>query len=78
MLSFHSRVGEAEAMAVAVRLTAARLAGDDPEAFPPAPHVWSAWLCGEYAPAHRRQVLEEFARDFLAEQDADGHPAPPR
>ncbi|MEV7394886.1 Helicase associated domain protein [Streptomyces sp. NPDC091215] len=72
VLSFHSRVGEAEAMAVAVPVTAGRLAEDDPETFPSAAQVWSEWLYGEHAPAHRRQVLEEFASDFLAELDADG------
>ncbi|MEU2625316.1 Helicase associated domain protein [Streptomyces sp. NPDC007157] len=65
VLSFHSRVGEAEAMAAAVPVTAGRLAEDDPETFPPAEQVWSAWLYGEHAPAHRRSVLEEFASDYL-------------
>ncbi|MGY5052396.1 Helicase associated domain protein [Streptomyces sp. 900105755] len=72
VLSFHSRVGEAEAMAAAVPVTAARLAEDDPKTFPPAVQVWAQWLYGEHAPAHRRQVLEEFASDFLAEPDDDG------
>ncbi|MFJ9351696.1 Helicase associated domain protein [Streptomyces sp. NPDC101237] len=69
VLSFHSRVGEAEAMAAAVPTTAAALAEDDPETFPPAGQVWSAWLYGEHAPAHRRQVLDEFAADYLAGPD---------
>lgn len=34
VLSFHSRVGEAEAMAAAVPATAGRLAADDPDTFP--------------------------------------------
>ncbi|MGW5658367.1 Helicase associated domain protein [Streptomyces humi] len=72
VLSFHSRVGEAEAMAAAVPVTAARLAEDDPATFPPAAQVWAAWLYGEHAPAHRRAVLEEFASDYLAEPDDDG------
>ncbi|MEU8717968.1 Helicase associated domain protein [Streptomyces sp. NPDC048663] len=65
VLSFHSRVGEAEAMAAAVPATAAALAADDPQTFPPAAQVWSAWLYGEHAPAHRRAVLDEFAADYL-------------
>lgn len=65
VLSFHSRVGEAEAMAAAVPVTAGRLAEDDPETFPPAEQVWAEWLYGEHAPAHRRNVLAEFASDFL-------------
>ncbi|MFG3026912.1 Helicase associated domain protein, partial [Streptomyces sp. NPDC048254] len=72
VLSFHSRVGEAEAMAAAVPVTVARLAEDDPETFPPAEQVWSAWLYGEHAPAHRRQVLEEFASDYLQGAGLDG------
>ncbi|MEU2427750.1 Helicase associated domain protein [Streptomyces sp. NPDC007851] len=72
VLSFHSRVGEAEAMAAAVPATAARLAEDDPDTFPPAEQVWAQWLYGEHPPAHRRQVLEEFASDFLAELDGQG------
>ncbi|WP_046730763.1 Helicase associated domain protein [Streptomyces humi] len=69
VLSFHSRVGEAEAMAAAVPVTAGRLAEDAPEAFPPAARVWSDWLYGEHAPAHRHSVLEEFASDFLSGSD---------
>ncbi|WP_406429989.1 Helicase associated domain protein [Streptomyces sp. NBC_00631] len=72
VLSFHSRVGEAEAMAAAVPATAARLAEDNPETFPPAGQVWSAWLYGEHAPAHRHLVLEEFASDYLAGPGPDG------
>ncbi|MCX5338475.1 DEAD/DEAH box helicase [Streptomyces sp. NBC_00140] len=65
VLSFHSRVGEAEAMAAAVPVTARRLAEDDPDTYPPARQVWADWLYGEHAPGHRRQVLDEFASDFL-------------
>ncbi|MFE1292182.1 Helicase associated domain protein [Streptomyces sp. NPDC058751] len=72
VLSFHSRVGEAEAMAASVPVTAARLAEDAPEAFPPAGQVWSAWLYGEHAPAHRRRVLEEFASDYLGSDCLEG------
>ncbi|WP_346779999.1 Helicase associated domain protein [Streptomyces sp. S3(2020)] len=65
VLSFHSRVSEAEAMAAAVPVTAGRLAADDPDTYPQARQVWADWLYGEHAPAHRRQVLDEFASDFL-------------
>ncbi|MCX5055045.1 DEAD/DEAH box helicase [Streptomyces sp. NBC_00474] len=65
VLSFHSRVGEAEAMAAAVPVTAGRLAEDDPDTFPSAEQVWAEWLYGEHAPNHRRRVLDEFASDFL-------------
>ncbi|WP_405655076.1 DEAD/DEAH box helicase family protein [Streptomyces sp. NBC_00019] len=66
VLSFHSRVGEAEAMAAAVPVTARRLAEDAPDTYPPARQVWADWLYGEHAPGHRRAVLNEFASDFLA------------
>ncbi len=72
VLSFHSRVGEAEAMAAAVPVTAGRLAEDDPAAFPPAEQVWAEWLYGEHAPAHRRRVLDEFASDFLGAPEFEG------
>ncbi|MEU3221378.1 hypothetical protein [Streptomyces sp. NPDC006971] len=65
VLSFHSRVGEAEAMAAGVPAVAASLAEDAPETYPPADRVWADWLCGEHSPAHRRKVLDEFASDFL-------------
>ncbi|MCX4231847.1 DEAD/DEAH box helicase [Streptomyces ortus] len=65
VLAFHSRVSEAEAMAASVPAVAARLAEDDPDTYPPVDQVWSDWLYGEHAPGHRRQVLDEFASDFL-------------
>ncbi|QQM38063.1 Helicase associated domain protein [Streptomyces liliifuscus] len=65
VLAFHSRIGEAEAMAAGVPAVAARLAEDDPGTFPAAELVWANWLYGEHSPIHRRRVLEEFASDFL-------------
>ncbi|MFE9359568.1 Helicase associated domain protein [Streptomyces olivaceoviridis] len=65
ILTFHSRVSEAEAMARGVPSVAARLAEDDPEAFPPAERVWANWLHGDHAPGYRREVLAEFASDFI-------------
>ena len=53
VLPFHSRVGEAEAMAAAVPTVAARLAQDDPDRYPPVEQVWADWLYGEHAPVHR-------------------------
>ncbi|MFG2794313.1 hypothetical protein [Streptomyces sp. NPDC048419] len=72
VLSFHSRVGEAEVMAAAVPVTAGRLAEDDPDTFPPAEQVWAEWLYGEHAPGHRRAVLDEFASDFLGGSGFEG------
>ncbi|TQJ92997.1 helicase-related protein [Streptomyces sp. SLBN-31] len=65
VLSFHSRVQEAEAMAASVPLTARRLAEAEPDRYPPVEQVWAEWLYGEHAPGHRRMVLDEFASDFL-------------
>lgn len=65
VLAFHSRVGEAEAMAAGVAAVAARLAREDPGMFPAAERVWADWLYGGHPPLHRRRVLEEFASDFL-------------
>lgn len=72
VLSFHSRVGEAEAMAAAMPVTAGRLAEDEPDTYPPAEQVWAQWLYGEHAPAHRRRVLDEFASDFLGGPGFEG------
>jgi hypothetical protein len=72
VLSFHSRVGEAEAMAASVPAVAARLAEDDPDTYPPAGQVWADWLYGEHAPGHRRTVLDEFASDFLGGPEFEG------
>jgi len=72
VLSFHSRVGEAEAMAASVPAVAARLAEDDPDEFPAADHVWADWLYGEHPPVHRRRVLDEFASDFLGGKECEG------
>ncbi|MFJ6509686.1 Helicase associated domain protein [Streptomyces sp. NPDC091879] len=72
VLAFHSRVGEAEAMAAGVPAVAGRLAEEDPQTFPPAERVWADWLYGEHAPLHRRQVLDEFASDFLGDSKFEG------
>jgi superfamily II DNA or RNA helicase len=72
VLSFHSRVGEAEAMAAAVPATAARLAADAPDTYPPVEQVWAEWLYGEHAPGHRRKVLDEFASEFLGGPEFEG------
>ncbi|MGW4597728.1 Helicase associated domain protein, partial [Streptomyces sp. NPDC004457] len=71
ILTFHSRVSEAEAMARGVPLVAARLAEDDPETFPPAERVWANWLHGDHAPGYRREVLAEFASDFIGGARSD-------
>ncbi|MET8771790.1 Helicase associated domain protein [Streptomyces sp. NPDC004658] len=71
ILTFHSRVSEAEAMARGVPSVAARLAEDDPELFPPAERVWANWLYGDHAPGYRREVLAEFASDFIGGARSD-------
>ncbi|MGW2465455.1 helicase-related protein, partial [Streptomyces sp. NPDC001761] len=71
ILTFHGRVSEAEAMARGVPLVAARLAEDDPEAFPPAERVWANWLYGDHAPGYRREVLDEFASEFIGGARSD-------
>ncbi|MFJ5779515.1 Helicase associated domain protein [Streptomyces sp. NPDC093094] len=71
VLTFHSRVAEAEAMAAGVPGVAARLHAEDPEVFPPAEQVWAQWLYGEHPAGRRRQVLDEFASDFITDS-SDG------
>ncbi|MFJ8614119.1 Helicase associated domain protein [Streptomyces sp. NPDC093675] len=71
VLTFHSHVREAEAMAVGLPGVAAQLRAESPRRFPPAERVWADWLYGEHAPGHRRRVLEEFASDFLVSKGRD-------
>ncbi|MFF1480686.1 Helicase associated domain protein [Streptomyces sp. NPDC058301] len=65
VLTFHSRVTEAEAMAQGVVGVAEQLRAEEPRRFPPAERVWADWLCGEHAPGHRRTVLDTFASDII-------------
>ncbi|MEU4820224.1 Helicase associated domain protein, partial [Micromonospora aurantiaca] len=68
VLTFHSKVGEAEAMAEGVVDVAQRLWQDDPRRFPAPERVWAAWLYGDHSPGHRRAVLTEFASDVIEDQ----------
>ncbi|MFE2937346.1 Helicase associated domain protein [Streptomyces sp. NPDC059278] len=69
VLTFHSRVSEAEAMAAGVVEAARKLWEDDPRRYPEPGRVRADWLYGEHPPAHRRAVLEEFASDVIEDQD---------
>ncbi|MFE5711983.1 Helicase associated domain protein [Streptomyces sp. NPDC056501] len=62
VLSFHQRVSEAEAFAVGLPGMARDLRGQDGEPEPSEDAgVWAQWLHGEHKPAHRRNVLTQFA-----------------
>ncbi|MEV1026941.1 Helicase associated domain protein [Streptomyces sp. NPDC050264] len=65
VLTFHSRVAEAEAMAAGVPAVAEQLHADDPDRFPASEQVRAQWLYGEHSPGHRQAVLREFAADFI-------------
>ncbi|MFI9778578.1 Helicase associated domain protein [Streptomyces sp. NPDC051956] len=65
ILTFHSRVGEAEAMAAGVPAVAEKLHADSPERFPAPGRVWAQWLYGGHSLGHRQAVLEEFGSDFI-------------
>ncbi|MGD6748510.1 Helicase associated domain protein [Streptomyces sp. BH106] len=65
LLTFHSRVVEAEAMAEGVVGVAARLWEADPRTYPDPKRVWASWLHGGHAPARRQAVLEEFASGVI-------------
>ncbi|MFF3787462.1 Helicase associated domain protein, partial [Streptomyces sp. NPDC001933] len=69
VLTFHSRVSEAEAMATGVVDAARKLWEDSPRHYPEPGRVWADWLYGEHPPAHRRAVLEEFASDTIEDQN---------
>ncbi|WP_406740637.1 Helicase associated domain protein [Streptomyces atratus] len=68
VLTFHSRVSEAEAMATGVVDAARKLWEDNPSRYPDPERVWADWLYGQHPPAHRRTVLEEFASDVIEDQ----------
>ncbi|MEV0504797.1 Helicase associated domain protein [Streptomyces spectabilis] len=76
VLSFHSKIVEAEAMAAGLPTVAARLAEDAPGDYPPVERVWADWLYGEHPPVYRRRVLDEFASDFLSRTDEEGKSIP--
>ncbi|MFF9314787.1 helicase, partial [Streptomyces sp. NPDC014748] len=78
VLSFHSRVGEAEAMAAAVPGVAARLAEEEPDRYPSAGQVWADWLYGEHDPGHRQRMLDEFASGLLGGDEFTGLDIPAR
>ncbi|MEU9565400.1 Helicase associated domain protein [Streptomyces sp. NPDC048161] len=69
VLTFHSRVSEAEAMATGIVDAARKLWEDNPRRYPEPQRVWANWLYGEHPPAHRRAVLEEFASDIIEDQN---------
>ncbi|MFD7617902.1 Helicase associated domain protein [Streptomyces sp. NPDC059802] len=69
VLTFHSRVSEAEAMATGIVDAARKLWEDNPRRYPEPERVWADWLYGEHPPAHRRAVLEEFASDVIEDHD---------
>ncbi|WP_312845911.1 Helicase associated domain protein [Streptomyces sp. WAC05292] len=60
VMTFHHRVMEARDFADAVEGASRRLREADPGLYPR--EVWSGWLHGGHRMAHRRTVLEEFAR----------------
>ncbi|MFJ5197036.1 Helicase associated domain protein [Streptomyces sp. NPDC088394] len=69
VLTFHSRVSEAEAMAAGIVDAARKLWEDDPRKFPEPERVWADWLYGQHPPTHRRTILEEFASDTITNQN---------
>ncbi|MFE1953250.1 Helicase associated domain protein [Streptomyces sp. NPDC059524] len=72
LLSFHSRVAEAEAMAEGVVGAAGRLWEADPGMYPDPKRVWASWLYGDHSAVHRRAVLEEFDSDVIEHQTHTG------
>ncbi|MFE2693682.1 DEAD/DEAH box helicase [Streptomyces mirabilis] len=61
VLTFHSRLDEAEAFSEGLRRTAAALWREDPERYPHPDTVWTDWLSGDHKADHRSSVLGTFA-----------------
>ncbi|MFJ6354882.1 Helicase associated domain protein [Streptomyces sp. NPDC092046] len=62
VLSFHQRVSEAEAFAIGLPEKARDLRRQNGEPEPSEDTgVWAHWLHGEHKPAHRRNILTQFA-----------------
>ncbi|MGP3777174.1 Helicase associated domain protein (plasmid) [Streptomyces sp. SDT5-1] len=76
ILSFHSKVIEAEAFSQGLPGAAARLWEEDPDTYHPPTRVWADWLEGGHPTSHRRAVLAEFASDAIASAE-EGEPVQP-
>ncbi|MCQ4207476.1 DEAD/DEAH box helicase [Streptomyces longispororuber] len=72
LLTFHTRVAEAEAMAEGIGDVAARLWKRDPAVYPHPERVWASWLYGGHPPVHRRAVLDAFASDVIEPGSEEG------
>ncbi|MEU2871632.1 Helicase associated domain protein [Streptomyces olivoreticuli] len=71
VLTFHSKVSEAEAMAEGFVGATWKAWEEDPDRYPRPDRVWADWLYGDHPPRHRRAVLEEFASDVLEGRSGD-------
>ncbi|MGW0647310.1 Helicase associated domain protein [Streptomyces umbrinus] len=63
VLTFHSRLDEAEAFSDSLRFTATALWRDDPDYYPHPDTIFSDWLSGDHKPEHRQRVRSAFAAE---------------
>jgi Predicted helicase len=63
VLTFHSRLDEAEDFSEGLPLLAAALAKEDPDRYPHPDTVWTSWLSGDHKADHRARTLRTFAAD---------------
>ncbi|MBL1086765.1 Helicase associated domain protein [Streptomyces actinomycinicus] len=63
VLTFHSRLDEAEAFSDGLLRTATALVKEDPERYPHPDTLWTTWLSGDHKADHRARTLREFAAD---------------
>ncbi|MGW4784892.1 Helicase associated domain protein [Streptomyces sp. NPDC004230] len=63
VLTFHSRLDEAEAFSEGLRRMAKTLWEEDPDRYPHPDTVWSSWLSGDHKADHRSRTLGAFGAD---------------
>jgi superfamily II DNA or RNA helicase len=63
VLTFHSRLDEAEAFSDGLHRMATALWKEDPVRYPHPDTVWTSWLSGDHKADHRSSTLRAFAAD---------------
>ncbi len=63
VLTFHSRLDDAQAFSAGLHRTAGALYDEDPDHYPHPDTVWTTWLSGEHKADHRARTLRAFAAD---------------
>lgn len=63
VLTFHSRLEEAEAFSEGLHRMATALYKEDPDHYPHPDTIWTSWLSGDHKADHRARTLRAFGAD---------------